>query len=148
LVTATLVVDSNEDDGSHAAVTESFFSGSESHQKVVAFNGASSVRQGFDVTGLSVLLGFLVGFLALEELFLSHDLTLTVRANCDELSSKFNIFKIEELVVLHATVKVVVVSFKLLKGGVEHVVLVIVVHSQLNLNINSYSNSKMYEIMN
>jgi len=42
LVASTLV-DSNENDGSHTAVTESFFSLSESHQESVSFDRASSV---------------------------------------------------------------------------------------------------------
>jgi hypothetical protein len=72
------------------------------------------VCEGLNVTILPVFLGLLVGLLALQKGFLGHDLTLAMRTDCYQLASKLNVFEVEELIVLHATVKVIIISLILL----------------------------------
>jgi len=112
----------------HAAVAQGFLSLSEGHQERVSLNGAGGVGEGLDVAGLPIFFCLLILLFASEELLLGEDFTLSVLTDGDELSGQLYIFQIEELILLHPAVEVLLVGFVMLERIVKHFVFVVVVH--------------------
>jgi hypothetical protein len=57
-----------------------------------------------------------------------------VLANRNQLPCEFEIFKVEQLVLLHSAIQILLVRVVLLESIVKHLVLVVVVHRAFYLN--------------
>ena len=68
------------------------------------------------------------------ELLLSQDFSFAVLANRNQLPCEFEIFKVEQLVLLHSAIQILLVRVVLLESIVKHLVLVVVVHRAFYLN--------------
>lgn len=84
--------------------------------------------KGLDVARLPIFFCLLILLFAGKELLLGEDFTLAMLADGDELSGQLYIFQIEELILFHPAVKVLLVRLVMLERIVKHFVFVVVVH--------------------
>jgi len=74
---------------------------------------------GFNRGFVFVFLGLLVGVLLLIELVAGQYFSLAVVADLDELSREFLILQVEEVLLVHLVVEVLLVGVILFEGGID-----------------------------
>lgn len=140
LVTSRIFT-SDEQNGGHSPITKVGFTLCQLLQEHVALYGEPLMCVGFNRGFVFVFFGLLVGVLLLIELVAGQYFSLAVVADLDELSREFLILQVEEVLLVHLVVEVLLVGVILFEGGIDCVFKVFVHFCLLNARFVIYLNT-------